>query len=359
VTPRRRLVGIAVAAVVLATAVLLLTGGTAWREPASVEALRAELQATVDEADVPGAAVVVLHDGVVVASVYAGTARGGRPVGPDTVFQMASLSKPVAAYTVLRSGLDLDRPVDTGTWAFPPGPHEPSGVTLRRLLSHTAGTDVPGYLGYAAPGPLPGVRDSLDGRGSPVPDAPSSRVALTAAPGSGYRYSGGGFSVAQLAVETATGRPFAEAVAAATGPLGMGATGFACTTTPGAPQEAEGHDTAGNPLPPLRYPEAAAGGLCSTAPDYARFVAALLTDDPVATAMRTPAPATDGHYGLGLELGTLADGTPWFGHTGVNPGWHDLARAYPTTGWAFVALTDGDGGAALTDAVSALFTRRA
>ncbi|ODU07442.1 MAG: hypothetical protein ABS81_01465 [Pseudonocardia sp. SCN 72-86] len=342
-------------------AVRLIVGGTSWHEPASVEALRRNIEAVVRDglADVPGAAVAVLHDGRVVATVHGGTARQGQPVGPGTVFQMASLSKPVAAYTVLRAGLDLDRPVEsyTGTWRFPPSAFDSSEVTLRRLLSHTAGTDVPGYLGYPAAGPLPTVRDSLDGRGSPVPGASTSRVGLVATPGGGYGYSGGGFSVAQLAVETGTGQPFADVAATTvTRPLGMGATGFGCTTAPGAPQEALGHDAGGNPILALRYPEAAAGGLCSTVDDYARFVAALMTDDPVATAMRTPAPTTDGHYGLGLELGTLADGTAWFGHLGVNTGWHNLMRAYPDKGWAFVALTDGDGGAALTDAVEELFT---
>lgn len=359
-----RVVGIAAAVVVLVGATIVAVrvfGGSSWHEPTSIDALRRDLEAAVRDhvAGVPGAAVVVLHGGAVVASVYAGNARDGQPVGPDTVFQMASLSKPVAAYTVLSSDVDVDAPVEryTGTWRFPPSAFDTSGVTLRRLLSHTAGADVGGYAGFDGPDPLPSVRDSLEGHAGPAGDGGPTTVALVAAPGTAYSYSGGGYSVAQLAIETAAGRPFADSVAVeVAGPLGMTASGFDCTTRPGAAREAVGHDSAGRPTPRYRYPEAAAGGFCSTPTDYARFLSALLADTPAAKAMRAPAPATNGHYGLGLELGSLGDGTTWFGHLGVNRGWHNLMRAYPDKGWAFVAVTDGDGGAAVTDAVEKLFT---
>lgn len=360
-----RLAWIAVAVVVVlvgATVVAVrVFGGTSWHEPVSVDALRRDLENTVRDhmAAVPGAAVAVLHGGTVVATVYAGNARDGQPVGPDTVFQTASLSKPVAAFTVLSSGIDVDAPVErsTGTWRFPPSAFDASAVTLRRLLSHTAGVDVGGYLGFDGPDPLPSIGESLAGNAGPASDGGPAAVAVVAAPGSAYSYSGGGYSVAQLALESVQGRPFADSVAVeVAGPLGMTASGFACTTRPGDAEEAVGHDSAGKPTPRYRYPEAAAGGFCSTATDYARFVAALLADTPVTRAMRAPAPATNGHYGLGLELGALGDGTAWFGHLGVNRGWHNLVRAYPGKGWAFVALTDGDGGAAVTDAVEELFT---
>lgn len=359
-----RVVWIAAAVVVVligATVVAVrVFGGTSWHEPTSVDTLRRDLEAGVRDhmAGVPGAAVAVLRDGAVVATVYAGIARDGQPVGPETVFQMASLSKPVAAHTVLSSDVDIDAPVDryTGTWRFPQSAFDPSGVTLRRLLSHTSGVNVGGYLGFDGPDPLPSVRDSLAGHAGPGADGGPATVALVAAPGTAYSYSGGGYSVAQLAIEATKGRPFADSVAVeVAGPLGMTASGFACTTRPGDAREAVGHDGAGKPTPRYRYPEAAAGGFCSTPTDYARFIAALLADTPVTRAMRAPAPAANGHYGLGLELGTLGDGTAWFGHLGVNRGWHNLMRAYPAKGWAFVALTNGDSGAAVTDAVEKLF----
>jgi CubicO group peptidase (beta-lactamase class C family) len=111
------------------------------------------------------------------------------------------------------------------------------------------------------------------------------------------------------------------------------------------PQDAQGHDAAGRPLPAYRYAELAAAGLRATAPDVARFVAAIPPE------LLRPAPATDGRWSTGLELDTLADGTRMAFHEGVNRGWHNRIAAFPDRGWGIVVLTDGDGGGPVADTV--------
>jgi CubicO group peptidase (beta-lactamase class C family) len=119
---------------------------------------------------------------------------------------VASVSKPVAAMGALllveQRRLGLDRPLTV--WRFPPSDHDPRAVTLRRLLSHTAGVSVHGYPGHEPARPLPSTAASLAGD-----SAGAGAVGLEDDPGAGYSYSGGGYTIAQLAVERAAGEPFA------------------------------------------------------------------------------------------------------------------------------------------------------
>lgn len=364
-----RFVAVAVVAVAFAAG-----GAAAWRltrppsfhEPASVAAFARTLDAVVPEAlrrhSAPGAAVAVMRDGRMAWARGYGVADAERrtPVTASTRFQVASVSKPVAAMGALRlveeRRLALDRPLTV--WRFPSSDHDPRGVTLRRLLSHTAGVSVAGYPGTAPGRPLPTTAASLAG------EAPGVRaVRLVSEPGRGYSYSGGGYTVAQLAIEHATREPFAAWMRRAVlRPLGMRSSSFEPATAVHA-AAARGHDSTGRPMPDLRYAEQAAAGLYATAPDVARFAAALVPGpqgEPLGRgvvspgavrAMSTPAPATKGRYGLGLRLETLAGGVRMVSHDGANHGWRALAAIFPDRGWGIAVLTNGDTGEAVIDAV--------
>lgn len=327
---RRRLVAGATLVLVLLVAAtagwLLLRGGPAHTlsRPADLGAVTAAVDATVPnaqrDADVPGVTVAVVEDGEVAW-------QGAYGVPQDTVFQAGSISKPVAAATVLALAdegvVDLDEPVSTylRSWRLPADSPDPDGVTLRRLLAHTAGIDTDGYQGLDRDAPLPTTAESL------------ATVHQTAEVGS-YEYSGGGYTIAQQVVEDVTGAPFAAAVQREVlDPLGMTASGFGCTTAD------EGHG--------YKYAEAAAAGLCSTTADLGRFAAWLGSDDPRAEAMRTPQDGTDGDYGLGLEL----DEAPTVRHEGVNRGFHAELLVQPDDGVGLVVMTDGDRGGEVVDAV--------
>jgi CubicO group peptidase (beta-lactamase class C family) len=359
---------------ILAAVVLAASGLAAWRltrppsfhEPASVAALASVLDGVVTEAlrrhSAPGAAVAVVRSGRVAWARGYGLADAERrtPVTTSTRFQVASVSKPVAAMGALRlveeGRLALDRPLTV--WRFPPSDHDARGVTLRRLLSHTAGVSVGGYGGTGPGRALPTTTASLAGEAPGV-----EAVRLLSEPGAGYSYSGGGYTVAQLAVERAAGEPFAAWMRRAVLlPLGMRSSSF----DPAAAEHAaaaRGHDSAGRPMPDLRYAEQAAAGLYATAPDVARFVAALgpgprgeppgrgVVSAGAVYAMTSPAPATKGRYGLGLRLQALADGVRMVSHDGANHGWRALAAVFPDRGWGIAVLTNGDTGEAVIDAV--------
>jgi CubicO group peptidase (beta-lactamase class C family) len=315
----------------------------------TVAAIDAVVPRTLDEAAVPGAAVAVVRDGSTVWSAGFGFATpGGAEITPETVFQVGSISKPVAAATILalvsEGTLDLDSPVldVLRSWRVPEEYADPDAVTLRSLLSHTAGIDTPGYLGLPADRPLPTTVESLSGAttGSPV--------AQDKTPGE-YAYSGGGYTIAQLVAEDVTGRPFAElAQQYVFDPLAMTATNYSCTRSPDPdPAAAVGHDADGAPTPRYRYAEAAAAGVCTTATDLAKFAAWLASDDPRAELMRTPAAGTGGDYGLGLEI--YAGGT--IGHLGVNRGFDSRLLVDADDDLALLVMTNGDNGARVADAV--------
>lgn len=132
---------------------------------------------------------------------------GGPAVTPQTLFQAASVSKPVAAMAALRmveqGKLDLDAGIDTAltSWRLPEGKGKPS---VRQLLSHTGGMSVSGFPGYAAGKPAPTLVQVLDGAWA----ANTKAIRVDAAPGSAFRYSGGGYTVLQQAMIDRSGKPF-------------------------------------------------------------------------------------------------------------------------------------------------------
>jgi CubicO group peptidase (beta-lactamase class C family) len=352
-------------AVALTAAGCGVTDPPSFEEPASVASLSRALDDVVPEAlrrhGVPGASVAVVRSGRVAWARGYGVVNAGQgtAVTASTLFQVASVSKPVAAMGALRlveqRRLALDRPLTV--WRLPPSEHDPRGVTLRRLLSHTAGVSVHGYPGHDPARPLPSTAASLAGGSGSGP------VRLEDDPGAGYSYSGGGYTIAQLAVERATGEPFAAWMRRAVlRPLRMRSSSFNQATAEGA-HTARGHDFAGRPIPVYRYAEQAAAGLYATAPDLARFLAAVgpgphgeppgrgVVSAATIRAMTAPAPATRGRYGLGFRLRTLADGVRMISHDGANRGWRALIAAFPEHGWGIAVLTNGDNGEAVIDAV--------
>ena len=219
-----------------------------------------------------------------------GQADPGRqvPVTADTVFQVGSISKPVTAWGVLRlvdkGLLDLDVPVETylTRWHLPTSGYDADGVTIRRLLNHSAGLSRPGYPGLSPTQPLPRWR------------CPCPGSASCAEPGSQYLYSGGGYVVLQLVIEEVTGEPFAAYMQREVlEPLGMTRSSFEWRDDL-RPATAVGHNKQGQPYPNLLYTEKAAAGLYTTASDLARFAAAAMTGpqgQPAGRAVLSPAPS--------------------------------------------------------------------
>ena len=274
----------------------------------------------------------------------------------DARFALGSLSEPVSALGVVRLAREERFPLtDAVGWQPIASRFDARGITLQRLLSHTAGLAPVSYAGLPAGVPLPSVTESLAGDSG---DAPP--VELVRAPGSAVVPSGGGYTVAQLWAQSASALPFARLLRTTVlEPLGMRRSGYTQGDRAG---DTAPHDARGRPIPAYRHGELAAVGLRATAPDMARFAAALMPGPdgeppgrgvvPPTTlaAMLRPAPATGGRWGLGFALRRLGDGTRVVEHDGAARGWRSRLVAYPDRGWAVVVLTNGDGGAAVADA---------
>lgn len=319
------------------------------------------LQERMAEHEVPGVSIAVVEGGRIAWARGFGVRETGTtdPVTATTVFQAASISKPIAATAVLRlvedGILDLDLPVNDylTRWSLPDNAftaEEP--VTLRHLLSHGAGTTVWGFPGYEVGTDLPTVPQILDGL--PPANTPAVRVERT--PGAAWLYSGGGVTVAQLAVMDATGEAFGDVLdRLVLGRFGMERSTFAQPL----PQERAGDAAAGHrdgsALPGRWhvYPELAAAGLWTTPSDlltWAIHIAnalrggsgALLSKE-LAEEMLTP---QHGNTGLGPGLGGAGEGF-FFGHGGANAGFRAQLVYFPATGQGAAVMSNGDGGAAL------------
>jgi CubicO group peptidase (beta-lactamase class C family) len=160
--------------------------------------------------NVPSVSIALIdQDGIAAARAY------GQGATPGTLFQAASLSKFVAAIGAMRlvdqQRLALDEDVNSSltSWHVPANDLDKDHpVTLRGLLSMTAGIGVPGFLGYELGAPLPKLRQILDGS----PPANSPPVTVIAAPGSAYHYSGGGYEIAEALMVDTLQAPFVEAM---------------------------------------------------------------------------------------------------------------------------------------------------
>ncbi len=310
---------------------------------------------------VPGMSVAVVVDGRIAWAAGYGLADASdkTPVTTNTLFQAASISKPVTALGALRlvaSGkvaLDADINGYLRRWKIPAndftGDHP---VTLRLLLSHRGGTTVHGFPGYAAGAALPTLVDVLDGR----PPANSAAVKVVRQPGKEFVYSGGGTTIVQMALEDVTGEPLAEYLAREVlGPLGMTSSTYE-QPLPAAHRAsaASGHTRDGQPIAGRfhTYPEQAAAGLWTTPSDLCRWLIgvqrAVAAEKgavlPIELAKEMVAPVGDGPVGLGPFL-TVEDGKVIaFGHSGGNEGFICDSRANMTGGTGAVVMTNSNSG---------------
>ena len=294
--------------------------------------VRSSLEQRMRELHVPAVSVAVLDE---TGSIH--TAVFGEVIDDHSRFQAASISKPIAAMAAVALGVELDRDVNgllNSTWQLPDG----AGVTVRRLLSHTAGLSVHGFPGYESGSPVPELVDILDGR----PPANTEAVRVVHPPGERAQYSGGGYTLLQLVLTQHAGRSFADLVRdAVLVPLGMDDSGY---DTPPTGLVA-GHDPTGAEIAGRWriHPEQAAAGLWTTPADLLRAVAEVVEPRAVLDADRRDemlTPVVEGGPGLGWML----DGD-WFGHGGSNVGYRCEVIGSVTAGVGAAVMTNSDAAA--------------
>jgi CubicO group peptidase (beta-lactamase class C family) len=205
----------------------------------------------------------------------------GEAVDANTVFQTASLSKWITAWGVMalvqEGKLDLDAPVSTylTRWALPEGKFDNNKVTVRRLLSHTAGlSDGLGYAGFAPEAAVPSVEESL--RRPDADPGVSGVIEVGSEPGSEWKYSGGGYAILQLLIEEVSGEPFGVFMQRAVfRPLGMARSTYNWTPATGSTL-ATFYGADSRPTPHYRFSAVAAVSLYTSVSDLTRFVQAHL-----------------------------------------------------------------------------------
>ena len=319
---------------------------------------RPSLADRMAELGVPGVSVAVLVDGKIAWARGYGLAdvESGRPVTPNTLFQAASISKPVAALAALRlveSGrVDLDGDVNAHltSWRVPGNEFtEGAPVTLRGLLTHRAGLTVWGFPGYGPDERAPDGPGVLDGRGNTDP------VRVYKAPGESWRYSGGGYTVMQQLVVDVHGAPFAAVMREEVlDPIGMSRSTYEQPISPERQDDiATGYRADGERVPGgwHTYPEQAAAGLWTTPSELALYArdmqrawrgeSDLVLGEALAREMLTP-DADD--WGLGPAISE--DGER-FRHGGSNQGFRCTFAAYIEGDDGVFVMTNSDSGGEL------------
>ncbi len=344
--------------------------------PATAEARREQvaqaIAASMKTHEVPGVSIAVVEDYRLDWAGGYGVLKAGEstPVTPPTLFQAASISKPVAALAALRTvelgKLTLDEDVDQRltSWHIPASPLSAGRpVTLRRLLSHTAGLTIHGFGGYASDESLPTLLQVLSG----APPANTLPVKLLVKPGYMFKYSGGGYCVVQQLLIDVTGQPFPDYVRQQVlDPLAMTDSTYEQPLPANLRNRAAAaHREHAVPLPDgwHVYPEMAAAGLWTTPSDLAKVLVEIagsangrtgkvLSGGMVAEMLK---PQSE-KYGLGFAI-RGQDRTFTFSHGGSNEGYRCLLIGIPATGQGCVIMTNSDTGDALLPEVAAAISQ--
>ena len=315
---------------------------------------------------VPGVSIALIDSGRIAWTHSFGVRQAGTTdsVNDSTIFQAGSVSKPIAVTAMLhlveQGKLSLDEDVNhyLKSWKLPENKFTAHDkVTLRRIVSHSAGLTVHGFPGYAEGEKIPTLPQILDGK-KPANTPP---VRVDTFPGARFNYSGGGLTIMQLLLIDVTGKSFPtltrELVLA---PAGMTHSTYEQPLPDDrVPNAARAHDASGVMIPGRwhTYPEMAAAGLWTTPTDLARW-ALEITAERAGSSSRVLSQSMvkqmltvqKAPLGLGVFLG--GSGRSFhFEHGGDNEGFHADVIMYPEAGQGAVLMTNGDGGPALIDEI--------
>jgi CubicO group peptidase (beta-lactamase class C family) len=309
---------------------------------------------------VPGVAIAIIDNGEIILQKGYGYSNKDKntKVTTTTGFNIGSISKTVAAWGVMKlveeGKLDLDSTAEKylTRWHLPESKYDVNEVTLRRLLSHTAGLSLHGYPGWSPKDTLPTIEESLNGKNNGP-----GRVELIMEPGTKYKYSGGGYTILQLIIEEVTGEKFASYMQREIlDPLGMTNSSYKIDGKILSASSNE-HNFFGEEIDFELFTAQAAAGLHTTIEDFTKFAMAgmhknklnskqkqILSNEAISEMME-PADMTEGRYGLGYQVDSIRGTSITLrGHGGANTGWHAFLRVNPDTNDGFAVITNGGAG---------------
>ncbi len=322
--------------------------------------------------NVPGVSIAFINDGEIKWAKGYGylTNDSIKAVNENTLFQAASISKPLAAMAALhlveegKLGLDDDVNQYLKDWQVEENEYTLNEkVTLRRIVSHSAGLTVHGFGGYSATDTVPDIIQVLDGE----KPANSARIHPDTIPGTIYRYSGGGYTVMQKMLSDITGMTFPELmqeyVLSETGmtnstyqqplPADMEENAAVAYKADGKMVEGRWHT----------YPEMAAAGLWTTPSDLLRYALEVQKSlkgesNKIISAKMTEEMLTPqiNSHGLGPALGGEGDSIRFL-HGGGNEGYRCHLMAFAKLGPGVAIMTNGDNGGELISEIMRSFSK--
>ena len=320
---------------ILSVCVIVITGVSAYADHVD-DYVRAEMK----RQHIPAVSIAVIKNGVVVKAEAYGLAdiEHDIPATPDTVFKIGSVSKQFLATGIMLLVQDGKIALSDKISKYVEGtPQTWEGITVRHLLTHTSGLvrEAPGFNQYRVQADVDVIKTAY-----PLP--------LQFAPGEKYQYSNLGYFTLADIIRKVSGKPWPDFLNERVfAPLGMTAT-RATTVADLVPKRADGYTWTRDRFqntenwPAVRP----SGAFLSTAPDLAKWEAALLTDRILKAStkaeMWTPVTLNDGQkfaYGLGWALDDFR-GVEMIQHSGALTGFRANYLRWPSHGLAVVTLTN-------------------
>ncbi len=304
----------------------------------------------------PNAAVTLVHEGEVGQPLFI---YRDRPIGEDTLFQVMSISKWVTAWTVLTlvesETLELNAPIRRylASWQLPESEYDVDGITVRRLLSHTAGLNSGDFDGFH---PDQAMQPLVEYMSKPADGGAHGNVRLDQfEPGTSWRYSNNAYALLQHIVEQVTGESF-EALAMRNVLLPLGMTNSTFDSGIASSRDLTMfYNSNGTESIHRRYGAVAPSSLYASSSDLAKFLLAhtrgnegelpgrgVLSPDMV-LAMQQDQTNGAGPWGLGVQIHSYRNGYT-IGHNGVHfsdPAISTEVRLNPQTANGIVVLVSG------------------
>ena len=336
---------------------VLIKGDPAWT-----------IQERMKHYKVPGVTIALIHDFKVAWAKAYGVKdiETNEPVSTETLFQAGSISKPVAAMAALKKveqgkiALDEDINNKLTTWKLPDNDFTAKKkVTLANLLSHTGGTTVHGFPGYAPGEKIPTLSQILDG----VPPANTLAVRVDFEPGTRFRYSGGGTTIAQLAIMDIEKKPYPQiAQETVLGPLKMTNSTYQQPLPDDTRKKAAtGYKSDGKAVAGKIhiYPEMAAAGLWTTPTDLARFaiesqLSLVGKSNKVLSKEMTAKMVEPFLASAAAGLGFFSEkhgAATYFGHGGADEGFRAQLLVHKDKGYGAVVMVNSDNGQIMNEII--------
>ncbi len=306
------------------------------------------LQGRMEHYHVPGLSMVIIKDGKMILNKGYGFSRTDDSIKIDskTIFQAGSIAKTITAVGIMKlvdkGILNLDENIDVylKSWKFTQNPYtEKTPITLRMLLSHSAGIIHNNYKGYPQNEDLPSLNTILNGIGKYKP------AGLDTIPGVRYKYSNTGYGIIERIVEDVTGKPFEVVLNEEVFiPFKMTNSTFERKLKKDNENVSYAYNKKGEIVKGYWYNASikAGGGLWTTAEDLAKFTIQMqqkFSKDQL-VEMITPVKA---NYGLGFNIKGEKDSIIFY-HSGKNVGYTNFMIGYGKKGDAIIVLTNADNG---------------